>query len=229
MTASHGKTIAWLSALAMAAIALGCGRPAISSKRTVEISLPKPVTAGKMSVEEAIAKRRSVRAFADRRLSMMQVSQLVWAAQGVTDSSRGFRAAPSAGATYPLELYVVTSDGAFHYLPGSHRLVQISDRDLRTDLAEAALGQGSVRQAPVSLVFAAVYERTRARYGERAERYVHMEAGHAAENVHLQAVALGLGSVPVGAFDDRRAAKLLGLPAEQAVLYIVPVGYPAKG
>ncbi len=123
---------------------------------------------------------------------------------------------------------MVTSDGAFHYLPGSHRLVQISDRDLRADLAEAALGQGSVRQAPVSLVLAAVYERTRARYGERAERYVHMEAGHAAENVHLQAVALGLGSVPVGAFDDQRAAKVLDLPAEQAVLYIVPVGYPVE-
>lgn len=216
-----------LAASVAALIALGCGRPAVSSSAPAEVALPAAATVGKMSVEEAISKRRSVRSFADKELSIEQVGQLAWAAQGITEPGRGLRAAPSAGATYPLEMYVVKKDGVFRYLPQGHKLEQRSDQDRRSDLAQAALGQGSVRNAPVSFVFAAVYQRTRARYGDRAERYVHMEAGHTAENIHLQAVALGLGSVPVGAFDDQAVAKVLGLPAEQAAIYIVPVGYPA--
>jgi SagB-type dehydrogenase family enzyme len=124
-------------------------------------------------------------------------------------------------------MYVMKKDGVFHYLPQGHKLEQLSDGDHRADLAQAAMGQNSVQSAPVSFVFAAVYQRTRARYGDRAERYVHMEAGHAAENIHLEAVALGLASVPVGAFDDGEVAKALSLPADQAPIYIIPVGYPA--
>jgi SagB-type dehydrogenase family enzyme len=222
----RGDALVSLAACVAALIALGCGRPAVSSSAPAEVALPAAATVGKMSVEEAISKRRSVRRFADKDLTIGQVGQLAWAAQGITEPGRGLRAAPSAGATYPLEMYVVKKEGVFHYLPQGHKLEQLSDRDHRADLAQAAMGQGSVRGAPVSFVFAAVYQRTRARYGDRAERYVHMEAGHAAENIHLQAVALGLGSVPVGAFDDGEVAKALSLPADQAPIYIIPVGYP---
>lgn len=220
------------SALLLAALAilifLGCGPQAASQGAPAQVTLPAPVTRGKMSVEEAISKRRSIRQFADRDLTLAQIGQLLWAAQGITEKTRGLRAAPSAGATYPLELYLVKADGVFHYLPQGHRLERTLQGDLRTDLARAALGQRSVRAAPVCLVFTAVYPRTRARYGTRAERYVHLEVGHAAENVHLQAVALGLGSVPIGAFDDAAVARVLHLPSEHSPLYLVPVGYPAS-
>jgi SagB-type dehydrogenase family enzyme len=179
-----------------------------------------------MSVEEALARRRSVRSFAARDLTEEQISQLAWAAQGVTEPRMGLRTAPSAGALYPLEIYLVKKDGVFHYIPEGHELAQISSADVRGRLAEAALGQSSVREAPLDIVIAAVYERTSSKYGSRAERYVHIEAGHAAQNLHLQAVALGLASVPVGAFDDNAVSKTLGLPPEERPLYIIPVGNP---
>jgi len=227
MIAVRGCGVVSLTICVVALIGLGCGHPADSSGAVPEVSLPAPATVGKMSVEEALAKRRSVRRFAAKDLTIEQIGQLAWAAQGITEPSRGLRTAPSAGATYPLELYLVKADGVFHYLPRGHKVEQQSSQDRRADLADAAHGQGSVKGAPVSFVFAAVYERTRARYGDRAERYVHMEVGHAAENIHLQAVALGLASVPVGAFDDEAVAKVLSLPADQAPLYIIPVGYPS--
>ena len=228
MIRTHRRALIPLSAFVAALIALGCGRQAASSGAPAQVALPGAAAVGKMSVEEAIGKRRSVRRFADKALTIEQISQLAWAAQGITEPGRGLRAAPSAGATYPLEMYVVKKDGVFRYLPQGHALEQLSNQDRRGDLAQAALGQGSVRNAPVSFVFAAVYQRTRSRYGDRAERYVHMEAGHAAENIHLQAVALGLGSVPVGAFDDGEVGKVLGLPDDQAAIYIIPVGHPAS-
>jgi SagB-type dehydrogenase family enzyme len=228
MRGIRGCALISLTACVGALIALGCGRPAASSGAPTETALPAPTTVGKMSLEEALAKRRSVRQFAAKDLTIEQVGQLAWAAQGITAASRGLRTAPSAGATYPLELYIVKADGVFHYLPQGHRLARLSSQDLRPGLSEAALGQGSVRQAGADFVIAAVYERTRARYGDRAERYVHMEVGHAAQNLHLQAVALGLASVPVGAFDDQAVAKALSLPADQAPLYIIPVGHPIQ-
>ncbi|MGC9316764.1 MAG: SagB/ThcOx family dehydrogenase [Armatimonadota bacterium] len=190
------------------------------------IDLPEPDTTGEMSVEEAIAQRRSVRQFADRELSAEQVGQLAWAAQGITDSRQGFRASPSAGATYPMELYLVTPDGVHRYLPREHAVETTKREDVRAELAAAALGQDFVGTAPLDIVVAAVYQRTMQRYGDRGRRYVHMEAGHIGQNIHLQAEALGLGSVPVGAFDDARVAETLGLPADQEPLYIIPVGYP---
>jgi SagB-type dehydrogenase family enzyme len=180
-----------------------------------------------MSVEEAMARRRSIRQFARRELTLEQVGQLAWAAQGITEPARGLRTAPSAGATYPMEIYLVKRDGVFHYLPKGHKLERVSAEDKRAALAQAALGQSSVQEAAVDVVIAAVYERTRQRYGDRAERYVHIEAGHIGQNLHLQAVALGLGSVSVGAFDDAAVSKTLGLPSEQAPLYIIPIGYAA--
>jgi SagB-type dehydrogenase family enzyme len=188
--------------------------------------LPGPKKQGSVSVEEVLARRRSERSFARRALDREQISQLLWAAQGATQGR--LRTAPSAGALYPLEIYLVTSEGIHHYLPQSHELERISDGDILSQLARAALDQGYVREAPVSVVIAAVYQRTERRYGERAARYVWMEAGHVAQNIHLQAVAMGLGSVPVGAFDDRQVHRVMSLPEDQMPLYIIPVGYAAE-
>lgn len=201
------------------------GSCAEKGKDTVRIrQLPAPEKTGRMSVEEAITLRRSVRSFSNSQLTEKELSQLLFAAQGITDAAGGLRASPSAGATFPLEVYCVTADGVFKYHPKQHSLETIKSGDFRSALAEAALGQECVKSAPVNIVFSAVASRTTKRYGERGNRYVLMEAGHAAENVHLQAVALGLCSVPIGAFDDRQAGSVIGTPDSEAVLYIIPVG-----
>lgn len=206
--------------------ATGSPGPTMPPAPTV-LLLPSPRTVGAVSVEEALASRRSVREFASRPLSSAQVGQLLWAAQGVTDV-QGRRTAPSAGALYPLELYAVSAQGTFRYLPDEHALATVRKGDQRQELRAAALGQDAVVTAPLVVVIAAVPARTAARYGqERAIRYIQLEAGHAAQNLLLQAVALGLGSVPVGAFDDSRVAATLGLPSDQMPLYLLPVGYPA--
>ena len=199
------------------------------------VELPSPETTGTMSVEEAILRRRSIRSYTDDPLSLQDISQLVWAAQGITEPATGKRAAPSAGATYPLEVYVVVgtngvtglTDGVYRYDPLEHKLENILRGDLRSSLADAALGQSWVREAPVDIVVAAVYERTTGRYGDRGIRYVHMEAGHIGQNLYLQAVARGLGMVTVGAFDDDWVQRLLQLPADQKPLYIIPIGHPS--
>jgi len=221
------KRQATLGVLLAIALAVGCARVTSQDGGGGEmIDLPDPKTDGETSVEATIAARRSVRSFTDQALTMNEIGQLAWAAQGITEPTRGLRAAPSAGATYPLELYVATPEGLLHYQPEGHTMKHIRDGDLRAQLAAAALGQSFVASAPADFVIAAVYERTAQRYGARAERYVHIEVGHAAENLHLQAVALGLGSVPVGAFDDDEVAQVLGLPQNQQALYIIPVGHP---
>lgn len=188
-------------------------------------ALPKPAHQGPVSLEEALARRRSVREFSARRISDAQLSQLLWAAQGVTDA-QGHRTAPSAGALYPLELYVATDSGLLRYDPNGHRVQSLAARDLRPAVQQAAGGQAAVGQAAVVFVVAAVYQRTAVRYGARAERYAHLEAGHAAQNVLLQAVSLGLGAVPVGAFDDQTLSRVLGLPPDQHPIYLIPVGWP---
>lgn len=192
-------------------------------------NLPEPVSTGK-SLEECLAQRRSTRSFTDDTLTHEQISTLLWAAQGITDTTRGFRTAPSAGATFPLETYVVTDKGIFLYDPGRHHVTLIKAGDERASLAKACWNQACVRGAPVSIVLCAVPERTSGRYGERAMRYIYMEAGHVAQNIHLEAVALGLGSVPVGAFDDDALARLLDLnEAEQKTipLYVISIGVPS--
>jgi SagB-type dehydrogenase family enzyme len=189
-----------------------------------EVSLPPPRDTGPMSVEEAIARRRSVRDFRPQPLGLVEVSQLLWSAQGVT-SPEGLRAAPSAGARYPIEMYLVCEQGLFHYRFREHSIVKVQESDLRRPLADACHGQSFIAVAAVSIVFSAVYERTTARYGERGIRYVHMDIGHAAENVHLQAEAMGLGSVPIGAFDDAAVADVLRLPNDRQIVYIVSIGH----
>ena len=188
---------------------------------------PSPTTVA-MSLEEALGQRRSVREFAVGGLTLAEISRLVWAAQGITASER--RTTPSAGATYPLEMYLAVSDtenlsaGVYHYRPGRHRLELVTGGDIRQPLAIAAGDQKWVSRAAMVVVFAALFERTAIRYGKRGERYVHMEAGHAAQNLLLQAAAMGLGATPVGAFSDAEVSRLLHLPAGEAPLYIIPIG-----
>ena len=191
------------------------------------ITLPEPNNDSQMPLEKAIAARRSRRDFSPQPLTFEQIGQLVWAAQGQDPAGR-YRTAPSAGATYPLELFVVASQGLFRYLPAKHSLEKHSGRDLRAALASAAWGQNFIEEAPLTLVFTAEFARTTRRYGERGIRYVYMEAGHAAQNVHLQAESLGLGSVAVGAFDDDSVSKVLSLPDHLEPIYMVAVGYPRR-
>lgn len=190
-------------------------------------ALPPPDTSGDVSLEQALVRRRSVRSFSDSTLSRKQTGQILFAAQGVTQPGTGYRTAPSAGATYPLETYAFTPEGVYKYAPAEHAIELVKNRDLRKELSAAALGQRFVRNAPLVVVFTAVNKRTTQRYGGRGVRYVHMEAGHVAQNIHLQAVALGLGSVPVGAFDDDEVREVLDCKGEEP-LYIVPVGFPAQ-
>ncbi len=195
----------------------------------VTIELPETRYDGDVSVEQSLLHRRSVRSYSPESLTLQEVAQLLWAAQGVTDD-RGYRTAPSAGATYPLELYVAVGDvddlspGIYRYKPDEHVLVRTAEGDRRTQLAQAALGQHFVGEGPAVFVITAVYERTTTRYGERGVRYVHMEAGHSAQNLYLQATAMALGTVVVGAFNDAQVTEVLGLPDKEHPLYIMPVG-----
>ena len=188
------------------------------------IQLPKPVLKDGVSVEGALAKRRSVRSFSTKALTEKEISQLLWSGQGKTRPWGG-RTAPSAGALYPLELYIVLPDGVYRYRPDSHQLILHLEENVSVPLAHAALGQGCVRDAPAVIVIAAVHERITNKYGARGERYVAIEVGHAAENILLQAVSLGLGAVPIGAFSDSRTHQVLRLPRDHEPLYLIPVGY----
>jgi len=190
------------------------------------LQLPLPERKRRMSLEEALAARRSVREFRREPITDRELSQLLWAAQGIT-TPEGLRTAPSAGALYPLDVWVATASGFYHYEPHKHRLTRHLERDLRPDIHRAALMQEAILQAPVVFVIADVYERMAEKYGEqRTPRYVHMEAGHSAQNLLLEAVALGLGGVLIGAFNDREVERVLSLPADQKPLYLIPVGHP---
>ena len=199
------------------------------------IPLPPPHTVGGVSVEEALAIRRSVREYRESKLSLEAAGQLLWAAQGITDPSRGLRTAPSAGALYPLEIRLLSGGiagldaGLYHYDPNSHSLLPELKGDLRASLSEAALGQGSIRRAPCILLISGVVSRTAVKYGSRAERYVLMEAGHSAQNVYLQAASMALGTVSIGAFQDDRAKEVLQISDEERLIYIMPVGKLSGG
>lgn len=188
------------------------------------IQLPAPSHKGNISLEETIYKRRSQRRFTKTELTEKEVSQLLWAAGGITYGRR-LRASPSAGALYPMEIYLLSKDGLFHYLPQGHKLELWLEGDSRRALAVSAFFQNAVADAPVDILICVVYQRITKKYGERGIRYAHIEAGHIAQNIHLQAQALGLGSVPIGAFSDAEVKKNLKLPADNQPLYIIPVGY----
>jgi SagB-type dehydrogenase family enzyme len=193
--------------------------------------LPRPVDEQEASLAGILQARRTIRSFAPRRLSQMQVAQLLWAAQGVT-SPEGYRTAPSAGALYPLELHLIAGNveglpsGGYHYDPARHLLEATVHGDLRPRVAGSALNQHWIAEAPAVVLISAIETRTTAKYGRRGVRYVHMEVGHASQNTLVQAVALGLAGAIVGAFDDERLQCLLQLQAEERPLAILPVGHP---
>ena len=200
-----------------------------------EMPLLEPVSKGVVSVEEAMANRRSIRLFTGEPLTLQEVGQLLWASQGITEPRWGFKTAPSAGGIYPLEVYIVVAkgrvedlpNGIYHYRPDHNSILPVTEGDFTGDLAVAALDQPWVSEANMSIVITAVYERTTDKYGERGIRYVHMESGHVGQNICLQAIALKLGVVTIGAFQDEQVQKVLGIPSNEKPLYVIPVGRPS--
>ncbi len=211
----------------------GCSTPMPAEVPVAEpqqsVVLPAPSFEGAFSLEEALHARRSVREYCDGPLRLEEVSQLLWAAQGIT-SEWGGRTAPSAGALYPLEVYLVVlrvlglEPGVYRYAPRDHGLLCVRRGNVERELIDASAGQQFISRAAAVLVINAMYERTTTKYGERGIHYVHMEAGHAAQNVCLQATVLDLGCVTVGAFDDEAVHSMLGSPAGESPLYLLPVG-----
>ncbi len=197
------------------------------------IYLPPPHPRGKRSLEEALARRRSIRNFTPRSLSLEQFSQILWATQGISEPRWQFRTTPSAGATYPLDVFAVCgrdgveniNEGVYRYNSAEHALSLHLEGDLRQELSQSALNEAFIYQAPLNIVLCAEYRRTTCHYGERGERYVHIEVGHAGQNIYLQAVALGLATVAVGAFRDEEVSKVLCLDKDCQPLYIMPVGW----
>jgi len=189
------------------------------------IELPVPDLNGTLSLEQALDERRSVREYATTPLTLDEIGQLLWAGQGITDDD-GHRTAPSAGARYPLELYAITAAELMHYIPAGHRVEQRADTRTLEALPDAAFDQEFVGSAPLIVAIAADPAQTEQEYGVMAGDLVNREAGHAAQNILLQATALGLAAVPVGGFDPAAVARLLALPPGQAVLYLIPVGEP---
>lgn len=219
-----------VSALLVAGIACSRAPAPQAGEATEGIPLPPPETEGSTSVERAIFSRVSRRSYGRGELSLNEIGQLLWAAaglgvDGVTGASR---VAPSAGATQPLAVYAVcggvsdVAPGIYRYDPFGHALVRIWSGDVRAPLAVAALRQSSVAEAPAIIIIGADYARTTKRYGERGHRYVHVEAGHVAQNIYLQAEARGLGTVAIGAFDDEEVARVLGV--KETPLLLMPVG-----
>lgn len=186
-----------------------------------------------LALEETLEQRRTVREFSTQPVSLQALSQLLWAAQGIT-SEQGFRTAPSAGALYPLEIDVVVGAieglpaGVYRYVPKSHSLRKVLDGDHRNETARVALGQRWMADAPIMIIISAVAQRTERKYGNRAELYVPIEAGAAAQNVLLQAISLGLSAATVGAFDPQQLHKLLGAKKNEEPLLILPVGWAAS-
>jgi len=222
----------------------GSAEKAGQDAETKIVPLPNPRYDSETSVEKAMAMRRSTRTFPQESLSLSDISQILWAAQGITFKTEklptrwnpkyewqgGYRTAPSAGALYPMELYLVAANikglpqGVYKYIPKNHSLRNVFAGDKRTAIYGAALKQNAIQEAAALIVMAAVYERTSFKYGARAERYVHMEVGFIGENICLQGAALGIGTVMIGAFQDEELKKVLDLPQDESPLAIMPLG-----
>jgi SagB-type dehydrogenase family enzyme len=192
-----------------------------------EVILPTPKTQGGLSLDEALARRRSIRRFTSQTLTVAEIGQLLWAAQGITEPTKGLRTAPSAGATFPLEVYLVAPDGVFHYMPKGHRLERLLADDRRRALAGGSSGPEYLREAAVDIVLTGVVTRTTVKFRDQeAARYMLLEAGHATQNVLLEAAAMGLGAVCVGGMSGEKVRQALPLPGDQELLYVIPVGHP---
>lgn len=193
------------------------------------ISLPEPSFESSFSIEEALLKRRSTREYNGDPLTLDEISQILWAAQGITHEKK-LRTAPSAGGLYPLELYVVVGNvegletGIYRYMPIENILLKTVDGDKRSNITDAALGQNWVEKAAINIIITAIYERTTGKYDDRGIRYVHIEVGHTAQNICLQATALNLGVVTVGAFHDDKIIHILDLSQDEKPVYIIPIG-----
>ena len=225
-----------IAAIALAILLVACGSRTETPRSghpeslvTTPVALPEPRYEGPLSLEQSLLERRSVRTFLPEPLELAQVSQLLWAAQGITDPS-GLRTSTSAGALYPLEIYLLAGNvnalapGIYKYQPKSHALLLLAGGDRRPALHAAALEQDAILEAAVVIVISAVPERTRQKYGERGGRYVHMEVGCVSQSIYLQAGALELGTVFIGAFDDQAVRELLGTGDEEEPLGLMPVG-----
>jgi SagB-type dehydrogenase family enzyme len=200
------------------------------------IPLPAPNYKSNTSIEEALLKRRSVRNYSSRQLSLSEISQILWAAQGITDKEKGLRTAPSAGALYPLEVYLIAVNikdldaGIYKYDPQNHTLMKEAAGDKREAIYNASLRQESITSSSALIVITAIYKKTSAKYGKRTERYVNIEVGHVGQNIYLQAVSLEIGTVMIGAFEDGALKKALNLPGNEHPLAVYPLGklYPAE-
>jgi len=194
------------------------------------IQLPSPNYDGNTSIEKALLDRRSVRNYSEGQLILSELSQILWSAQGITDKTDGLRTSPSAGALYPLEIYIAAANvkslepGLYKYNPHDHTIALISEGDIRDDISNASLKQGAITNSSAIIIITAFYERTSVKYGKRAERYVFMEAGHAGQNIYLQCVSLGLGTVMIGAFQDETLKKVLNLSLNEFPLALYPIG-----
>ena len=232
-------TILVLAACVLLPVSASSGKYILEHNAIATIELPKPVLTSEFSIEKVLHERRSVRSYTDEPVTLEEVSQLLWSAYGITYTREGlpefirggFKTAPSAGARYPLEIYLVAGNvkgllpGIYWYVPEGHVIHRLADGDVRQDLMAACLSQGFAGDAPVSIVWSAVYERCTEKYGERGrERYVCMDLGHSAQNVYLQCGSLGLGTCAIGAFSDDALKKLIGMTEEEEPLYVMPVG-----
>ncbi len=218
-------TILVIILVSFAAVCLGQRKSGVSSLKIVQ--LPAPRLTGPVSLEQALAERRSVRQFTSQSLNFTQIGQLAWAGQGITEPEKGLRTAPSAGAVYPIKLYFATQEGLFAYHPSEHSLEETFNRDIRSNLAVAALKQEAVANAACDIIVAGSAKKLAAKYTNKATRYMLMETGHIAQNIQLQAVSLGLGSATVIAFNTNQVRKACRLPTNLEPIYIICVGYPA--
>lgn len=234
MDMNKAIVILWIILSPMLSSGAACNAKTNGESHTVSsnqeiIRLPVPRMESEISIEAALLERQSVRSYSDEPLSLAEIAQLLWSAQGITRPG-GYRTAPSAGALYPLEVYLVAGmvndipPGVYRYLPDEHALVQTREGDVRSELSQAAIGQKPVEDAPAVIVIAAVYERTTVKYGDRGIQYVHIEVGSAAQNIYLQVVSMNLGTVFIGAFYDEDVREVLGLDEEEHPLGIMPVG-----
>jgi len=226
LIAAAALVLAGASLLALLSLRGDAGKPAMAqeeSSESVVVELPAPKLDGPMSVEKALSQRRSIRAYKDGALSLAEVSQILWAAQGITEATSGKKTAPSPRASYLLELYLICGNvsglpqGMYRYLPEGHGLLEVKGGDVKTKLFEAA-GQAPIKGAPAALVFTGDTERS------RTPDMMNLEAGHAAQNVYLQAVSLELGTVVMAGFKPEEVAKALNIPSGEKVIYIMPFG-----
>ena len=232
-------TILLLTSWILLPASASSGELSLEHKAIATIELPSPVLDSEFSIEQVLQERRSIREYTADPVTLEEVSQLLWAAYGITYTREGlpafmrggFKTAPSAGARYPLEIYLVAGSvkglppGVYWYVPEGHVIHRLADGDVRIDLQAACLRQRSAGEAPISIVWSAVYERCTEKYGERGRnRYVCMDLGHSAQNVYLQCGSLGLGTSAMGAFTDDSLKRLIGMTEEEVPLFVMPVG-----